>query len=148
MGNNDGRITENMHYGNYLDSVNNLRKSHKQTYKPGLQNLATTYDQYQFYPQNSKCKKPIIAEIGYEDSQCNPEIRVYAKIKSGIFTYSSERYTEDRSDKPFKEVMKKFDRIETDTQYAIDGSNGCPKDGIVQAGEIQNKKPYFYFKQR
>ena len=147
MGNNDGRITENMHYGNYVDSIKNLKKSRRFTYKPGQHNLATIYDQYQFFQKNSNCKKdPVIAEIGYEDSLCNPEIRVYAKIKSGIFTYSSEKYTKDRSVKPFKEVMRGFNRIETDTQYAIDGSNGCPKDGIVQAGEIQNKNPYFYFK--
>ena len=145
MGNNDGRITENMHYGNFIDSINNLRKSHRQTYKPGQQNLAVTYDEYKFFPKKSNSKNPIIAEIGYEDSQCNPEIKVYAKIKSGIFTYSSKIYTEDRSVKPFNEVIKKFDCIETSTQYAIDGSNGCPKDGIVQAGEIQNKSPYFCF---
>ncbi len=132
---NENEIRPNMKYGHYKASVNALKKGYRQKYSPNKTHLSEVYEEYKFFKNG---KLVAVAQKGLEDSYCNPEIKYYTMIQKGEYLYSSTLHEDGLHHKEGSE--NKFDRIDTKTQYAIDGANGCPRDGIVQEGEIFSKK--------
>lgn len=132
MGTNDVKITTKMSYGFYGTTVDTMKKiCKKPDYKPGKQYLSNTYDQYTFKTPDGKT---VVTQIGYEDTYCNPEIKLFAIASDGYFTYSAESSTTSLNSGAFKSVNK-FNRIDTPTQYAID----INEDGKVDENEIFDK---------